>query len=183
MSGKILIADDDERLNELLQEIFSMEGYETVPVYNGTEVIREIEKDRGIQLLILDVMMPGLDGWEALEYVKAHFDVKVLVLTALGGENDEVRGLRLGADDFVSKPFGRAVLLERARRLIHEQRKSERKDYVCGRLRISQQECKVYLDSSELRLTTKEYQLLLLLMKNSKVVLDRDSILNKGSGL
>lgn len=179
MSEKILIADDDDRINELLQEIFEMEGYEVRAAYDGEEAIRILEEDGDIHLLILDIMMPELNGWEVLEYVKKNFDVKVLILTALGGEVDEVRGLRSGADDYVAKPFKRAVLLERARRLISDYRMNNERDYVCGGLRVRQIERKAYIGETELKLTTKEYQLLLLLIRNAKIVMDRDTILNK----
>lgn len=174
-----MIADDDDRVNELLQEIFTMEGYEVAVAYDGEEAIHMLEQDEEIHLLVLDVMMPKLDGWDVLEYVKKTFDVKVLILTALGSEMDEVRGLRAGADDYVSKPFRRAVLLERARRLLNEYRLVQTKDYYCGELCLKQAECKVYIGSEELKLTTKEYQLLQLLVKNNKMVLDRDTILDK----
>ena len=163
MGGKILIANDDNRVNELLQEIFMMEGYEVLAAYDGEEAIRLLEQGEQIDLLVLDVMMPVLDGWEVLDYVRERFEVKVLMLTALTDEVNEVRGLRAGADDYVAKPFKRAVLLERAKRLIQEQSEKHERDYVCGPLRVSQTECKVYVEGEELKLTMKEYNLLLLL--------------------
>lgn len=183
MSGKILIADDDIRINELLQDIFEMEGYDVFIAYDGEEAIRILEQNENIALMILDVMMPGLDGWEVLDYVKQKFEVRVLMLTALSDEGSEVRGLRRGADDYVTKPFRRAVLLERARRLLREHRDTQEKDFVCDGLRLSQAECKVYADGEEVKLTTKEYQLLLLLMKNNKIVMNRDVILEKIWGI
>ncbi len=179
MEGRILIADDDNRVNELLQEIFTMEGYEVLAAYDGEEALRLLEREEGVDLLVLDVMMPALDGWEVLEYVRERYEVKVLMLTALTDEGNEVRGLRAGADDYVAKPFKRAVLLERARRLIQEQSEKRARDYVCGPLRVRQRECKVYVDKEERKLTMKEYHLLLLLMKNNKLVLNRDVILEK----
>ncbi len=183
MGAKILIADDDNRINELLCEIFSMEGYETISAKNGMQVIEYLEQGALVELIILDVMMPGLDGWEVLDYVKEHFDVKVLILTALTGEMDEVRTLQKGADDYVAKPFKRAVLLERAKRLINEWNRVHEQDYICRDLRLSQAECKVYFKGEELKLTVKEYRLLLLLMQNSKIVLSREMILEKVWGI
>lgn len=179
MAEKILIADDDERINELLQEIFSMEGYEVCAAYDGEETIRILEKEREIHLLILDIMLPVMDGWDVLTYVKKNFDLKVLMLTALGSEEDELRGLRSGADDYVTKPFKRAILLERAKRLISEYKSSAERDYVCEELCIRQTERKVFVGDEERKLTLKEYQLLLFLVRNNRVVMDRDSILDK----
>lgn len=183
MGGRILIADDDIRVNELLQDIFEMEGFEVAAAYDGEQAILALEQDEGIDLLILDVMMPVYDGWEVLEYVRDHFEVPVLMLTALSDESSELRGLRRGADDYVPKPFRRAVLVERARRLIRGRRDTQEKDYVCGGLRLCQSGCRVYAGKKELRLTTKEYQLLLLMMKNHHIVLNRDAILEKVWGI
>ncbi|MGN0394905.1 MAG: response regulator transcription factor [Coprococcus sp.] len=183
MGAKILIADDDIRINDLLCEIFQMEGYETISAKSGTEVIEYLERGELVELIVLDVMMPGFDGWEVLDYVKERFDVKILMLTALTSEMDEVKSLQKGADDYVAKPFKRAVLLERARRLITEWKRVHEQDYVCGDLRLSQVECKVYFKGEELKLTVKEYKLLLLLMQNSKIVLSRELILEKVWGI
>lgn len=183
MGNKILIADDDSRINELLQEIFTTEGYEVIAAYDGEEAIRCLEEDADIALLVLDVMMPKLDGWDVLEYVRQQFDVKILMLTALTDEADEVRGLRGGADDYVAKPFRRAALLERAKRLIQERQLHQEACLSCGDLRVSRTECKVYRKEEELKLTLKEYQLLLLLMQNRKMVLSRAVILDKIWGM
>jgi DNA-binding response OmpR family regulator len=176
---KILIADDDERLNQMLRDIFEMENYQVLAAYDGHEVISYLQKIRDIKLVILDVMMPGLDGWDILEYVHNRFDTKILVLTALGDEQSELKALRAGADDFVSKPFSRAVLLERAGRLVRERVGEEELDYVCGDIRIRPVSHKVYLGDQELSLTIKEYELLKLLMDNSGIVLPREAIIER----
>lgn len=182
MNGRILVADDDIRVNGLLQDIFEMEGYEVLNAFDGEETLH-ILATQDVDLLVLDAMMPKLDGWEVLEYAKRQFETKVLMLTALSDESSEVRSLREGADDYVAKPFRRAILVERAKRLIGEHKKNREKDYVCKGLRISQSECKVYTDGEECRLTAKEYQLLLLLMKNHGIALNRDMILEKIWGI
>ncbi len=179
MMGKILVADDDIRVNKLLQDIFTLEGYEVVSAENGLEVLDILEKDNTILLVILDVMMPELNGWDVLEYVKEHYDVKVLMLTALDNEASEVRGLRGGADDYVAKPFRRAALLERVKRLIQDKLQQNSVEYQIDGLRISQKSCRVYRDKEELKLTIKEYQLLLLLVENCNIVLERERILER----
>ena len=123
--------------------------------------------------------MPKIDGWEMLAYIKMHYDVKVLMLTALGEEEDEVRGIRSGADDFVVKPFKRAILLERVKRLVSDIKDRSSVTFVCEDLTLSQSECRAYIKGEPVRMTTKEYQLLLLLMKNAKLALSREAILNK----
>lgn len=176
---KILVVDDDKRINELLDDIFTMEGFEVYRAFDGEEAIEILENVDDIEVVILDVMMPKIDGWEMLAYIRMHFDVKVLMLTALGEEEDEVRGIRSGADDFVVKPFKRAVLLERVKRLVSDFKDRSSTTYVCDDLTLIQSECRVYIKGQPIKMTTKEYQLLLLLMKNAKLALSRDSILNK----
>lgn len=175
----ILIVDDDVRINELLNDIFAMEGYETHRAFDGEEALEIIEKKKNIDLIVLDVMMPQFDGWEVLSFVKDNTDCKVLMLTALSDENSEVKAIKCGADDYVAKPFKRAVLLERAKRLIAERTKERNLRYISDGLVLSVKEHKVYVDGVESKLTAKEFNLLHLLMKNASIVLTREAILDK----
>lgn len=175
----ILVVDDDIRINELLCEIFSTEGYETIPAFDGEQALKKLEKNKNIDLIVLDVMMPEFDGWEVLKYVKDNTDCKVLMLTALTDEKSEVKAIRSGADDYVAKPFKRAVLLERAKRLVQERVKEKSRRYECESLVLSVMEHKVYIDGKEVKMTAKEFNLLHLLMKNSAIVLSREAILDK----
>ncbi len=179
MKQKILVVDDDKRINDLLRDIFTMEGYDVISAFDGEEAISIIDECEDIPLMILDVMLPGFDGWEVLDYVKKHFDTKVIMLTAITDEYSEAKGIRNGADDYVVKPFKRAALIERAKRLIGYSVDEVTCDLVSEGIRVSQKEMKVYLDGEEIKITPKEYQLLLLLMKNSPAVLNRDKILEK----
>ena len=177
--NKILVVDDDRRINELLDDIFTMEGFEVYRAFDGEEAIEILDNIDDIEVVILDVMMPKIDGWEMLAYIRMHYDVKVLMLTALSDEADEVRGIRSGADDFIVKPFKRAVLLERVKRLVSGSKDRSSITYVCEDLTLSQNECRAYIKGEPIRMTTKEYQLLLLLMKNARLALTREAILNK----
>lgn len=179
MDTKILVVDDDIRINELLCDIFTMEGFNVICAYDGESAINFLDADNDIKIVILDIMLPKIDGWELLGYIKDNFDVKVLMLTALGDEEDEVRGIRNGADDYVIKPFKRAVLLERVRRLSSAYDERINCNLSFNELTVNQRECRVTVKGEEIKLTTKEYQLLLLLMKNSKIVLKRETILDK----
>lgn len=183
MNGRLLIVDDDLRINELLQDIFIMEDYEVVSASNGQEALDILEKDNSIDLVLLDVMMPILDGWDVLGYIRERFPVKIIMLTALSSESSEVRGLREGADDYVSKPFRRAVLVERVRRLVRQKRQTDVQELHLGKLCLSQSRCMVFLDGNEVRMTGKEYQLLLYLLKNNNVVLTREQILDSVWGI
>lgn len=175
----ILVVDDDIRINELLCDIFSTEGYEVLSSFDGERALKKLEKNKNIDLIVLDIMMPELDGWEVLKYVKDNTDCKVLMLTALTDEKSEVTAIRSGADDYVAKPFKRAVLLERAKRLIQERTREKSRKYESDGLVLSVMEHKVYIDGNEVKMTAKEFNLLHLLMKNSSIVLSREAILDK----
>lgn len=177
--GKILVVDDDKRINELMVEIFTMEGYDVLNAFDGDEAIEILDKVTDIELIILDIMMPKIDGWDSLAYIKTHFDVKVIMLTALDEEEFEVRGIRSGADDYITKPFRRAVLLERVRRLMSDNKRRADSKLVSGPLTLIKSECRAYVDGEPIKLTTKEFQLLLLLMQNCKRALSRETILDK----
>lgn len=177
--NKILVVDDDIRINELITEIFNMEGFETVSAFDGSEAIAILEEANDIDVVILDIMMPKIDGWDSLAYIKTHYDVKVILLTALGDEENEVRGIRSGADDYIAKPFKRAVLLERVKRLISTYNERVDTKYISGPLTLVKGECRAYLDGVPIKLTTKEFQLLMLLMKNGRHALPREAILDK----
>lgn len=138
-----------------------------------------LDKNPEIPLIILDVMLPELDGWQVLSYVKEHYDSKVIMLSALSDEYSEAKGLRSGADDYVIKPFKRAALVERVKKLMSGFRKESSSELICEQLRVLQKEMKVLLYGEEIKITPKEYQLLLLFMKNSRIVLERDMILGK----
>ena len=176
---KILVVDDDIRINELLEDILTMEGYEVYKAFDGEEAIEILDNVADVDLVLLDIMMPKIDGWDLLAYIKSRYDLKVLMLTALGDEEDEVKGIRSGADDFVAKPFKRGVLLERIKRLLGDIKDRNSINYICENMTLCQSECRVYVDGKPVRMTTKEYQLLLLLMKNPRRALSRESILDK----
>ena len=176
---KILVVDDDRRINELLEDIFTMEGYEVFKAFDGEEAIEVLDNVEDIDLVLLDVMMPKIDGWDLLAYIRNRFDIKVLMLTALSDEEDEVKGIRSGADDYIVKPFKRAVLLERVRKLLGDIKLRNSVSYICDNMMLSQSEHRVYIDGQPVRMTTKEYQLLLLFMKNPNRALAREAILDK----
>ena len=176
---KILVVDDDRRINELLEDIFTMEGYEVFKAFDGEEAIEVLDNVEDIDLVLLDVMMPKIDGWDLLAYIRNRFDIKVLMLTALSDEEDEVKGIRSGADDYIVKPFKRAVLLERVRKLLGDIKLRNSVSYICDNMTLSQSEHRVYIDGQPVRMTTKEYQLLLLFMKNPNRALAREAILDK----
>ncbi|WP_432666482.1 response regulator transcription factor [Wukongibacter baidiensis] len=178
MNIKVLIADDELKYRELLSDFLENEGYEVIVGKDGSEAIELFFSTTGIDLVILDVMMPKLDGWEVCKEIRKNSDVPILMLTALGDENNEIHGLGLGADEYISKPFVYKVFMARVkvllRRVIRENKKTIQIEGI-----IIDQSCKtVSVNENTIDLTHKEYKLLLYLVKNIKSVLSREQILN-----
>ncbi|WP_166242070.1 response regulator transcription factor [Paenibacillus turpanensis] len=181
---KILVVDDDEKITSMLRRGLAFEGYQVFIANHGLEGLRVIlEEDP--DAVILDVMMPKLDGWEVCRRIReGGSEVPVLMLTAKDEVGDRVRGLDLGADDYLVKPFALEELLARVRALLRR-RTSDRGDDA-GARRLSFEDLVMDLDAREVvrggklvELTTKEFDLLHLFMQNPKRVLSRDIIMEK----
>lgn len=173
----LLIADDDVTLRKLLRDILKKQGFTVTEAANGREAIDLFFGRETFDLVILDVMMPVYDGWEVLEEIRAHSDVPVLMLTALGDEHHEVQGLTHGADDYMAKPFSYAIFVARVNALLRKTLKDQTSVLSCGELRVDQTLRKVFLNDEELFLNNKEFRLLCCLMKNERIVLSRDKLL------
>jgi DNA-binding response OmpR family regulator len=156
-----------------------MEDFQVYSAMNGQEALDVMEQHPQIDLVVLDIMMPGLSGWDILPYLKENYEACVLMLTALSDSANEVRGLRKGADDYVRKPFSRAVLMERSRRLIRNKHENLKREYCFQELCLDPWSRKVTIGGNHVSLTGREYQLLYLLMSNSNMVMSRDVIIER----
>jgi len=182
MREKILVIDDDEKITSLLRRSLAFEGYSVTTANNGLEGLKKMLEDEP-HLIILDVMMPQVDGWEVCRRVReAGSEVPVMMLTAKDEITDRVKGLDLGADDYMVKPFALEELLARVRALLR--RKVEKAEQPSNRIVF--EDIVLDLDSREviragavIELTTKEFELLYLFMQNPKRVLSRDIIMEK----
>ncbi|MFC4809225.1 response regulator transcription factor [Paenibacillus sp. GCM10023250] len=182
MRPHILVVDDDEKITSLLRRSLAFEGYEVATANNGLEGLKQMLSSDP-NLLILDVMMPQVDGWEVCRRVReGGSSVPILMLTAKDDIQDRVRGLDLGADDYLVKPFALEELLARVRALLR--RKPDKLEESASRLQF--EDLTLDLDSREairngrrIDLTAKEFDLLQLLMQNPRRVLTRDAIMDK----
>lgn len=180
MELNILVADDDAVFRELICDILVQQHYSVIEAENGQQAVDLFfAASSQIHLVILDVMMPHLDGWEALEIIRSDSDVPVLMLTALGDETYEIKGLRLGADDYISKPFSYEVFIARVGTLLRKTKRDRKADLSVGKLFIHQLAHRVLVDSEEVTLNRKEYLLLLYLIQNRGLLLDRERILSR----
>lgn len=175
---KVLFADDEERMRKLLSDFLRKEGYTTICAENGREALDLFYQNEDISLLILDVMMPEMDGWEVCREVRKSSRIPIIMLTARDQEADELQGFALGADEYISKPFSPPILIARVNALL---RRTERKNYPprsVGGLLIDENAHYVYVDDQAVDLTPKEFELLLYLVDHEGRALNRDQIVN-----
>ncbi|MBQ2296012.1 MAG: response regulator transcription factor [Clostridia bacterium] len=175
MSKKIIVADDEPALRELVADYFEVEGYEVLQADDGDVAISLLEKNSDTDAIIMDVMMPELDGWSATKKIREFSSVPILMLTARSQEFDQLMGFESGADDYVTKPFSLAVLEKRIDALIKRSKGSVKFDTG---LVINSEAYTATIDSKPLDLTVKEFELLKTLKENTGRVFTRDQLLD-----
>ena len=178
---KILICDDERDIVSALKIYLEAEGYAAVCTYSGQEALDALERDGEIRLVLLDIMMPGLDGLAALARIRERSNVPVIFLTAKAEDTDKILGLNLGADDYVTKPFNPVELLARVRSQLRRYLQlgggtQPEGALTVGGVRLDDARKEVTLDGEALSLTPTEYEILRLLMQNPGRVFRPDAI-------
>ena len=174
MPKKILIVEDEANIRELLRLYLEREGYTVLEAENGVEGIKKWKSDKP-DMLLLDVMMPVMDGWEVCREIRAESDVPIIMLTAKGETADRVSGLEMGADDYIVKPFEVVELLARVDVVLRRYNKTDAVIEIGG-LRIDTRAMQVWRGTEEISLTHKEYDLLLFFARNPGTALYRETI-------
>jgi len=175
----ILVIDDEERIRHLVRMYLEREGYEVDEAGNGREALDKIQKN-DYALLILDLMMPEIDGWKVCRDVREKSDIPIIMLTARGEEFDRVLGFELGADDYLVKPFSTKELVARVKALLRRSRASSAlssQDLVYGPLKIEKDKHRVSIDDEQIPFTPREFELLYFLAKNPSRVFSREQLM------
>ena len=175
----ILVVDDESRMRKLLRDFLSAKGYQILEAEDGEKAIEVFEENKNkVKLILLDVMMPKLDGWSVLRKIRQDSNVPVIMLTARGEEQDELFGFELGVDEYISKPFSPKILVARIKAILNrtQAKESQTKDY--GGIVIDTEGRTVSVDGKPIELSLREYELLKYLLDNENVALSRDKILN-----
>lgn len=178
-SAKILIADDEEGIRNMIKEYMSLENYQLTEAVDGMDALNHFQKEN-FDLIIVDVMMPKLDGWALCREIRKSSRVPIIMLTARGEEYDKLFGFELGVDDYVVKPFSPRELMARIKALLTRsqvQNRSPKNEIIFEGLQIDLDGRSVYCDGKELSMTPKEYELLVFLAQNPKKVISREQIL------
>lgn len=183
MSFKILVVEDEAKIRRLVADYLKNDGYEVIEACDGEEGLACFYSTKELDLVILDVMMPKMNGWEVCEEIRMSSEIPILFLTALSDTDDEIQGLELGADDYIAKPFSYSVFIARVRNLLKRQLKNKKTQYVLHEFVLDTDLRSLYKNQILVELSPKEYDLLLYFFKNANQVLERQQILDQVWGL
>ena len=175
----ILVVDDEIRMRKLIKDFLVAKGYSILEAEDGEKALEVFEENKNkINLVLLDVMMPKLDGWSVLRQIRQESKVPIIMLTARGEEQDELFGFELGVDEYISKPFSPKILVARVEAILKRTApdSKEVKDY--GGIEIDKEGRTVKVDGKLIELSLREYELLTYLVENKDIALSRDKILN-----
>lgn len=176
---KILVVDDESRMRKLVADFLGRENFVVVEATNGEEAIQIFDKEKDIAIIILDVMMPKVDGWEVCEKVRETSKVPIIMLTARSDEKDELRGFELGVDEYIAKPFSPKILVARVNALLRRSTSDEQEDIIeIGGIRLNKHAHTVDIDNNPIELSFKEFELLSYFMERKGMALSREKILN-----
>ncbi|MCR5686931.1 MAG: response regulator transcription factor [Lachnospiraceae bacterium] len=176
---RILVADDESRMRKLVSDFLVRKDYQVVEAADGQEALDIFFEQKDIDLVILDVMMPKMDGWEVLKEIREYSQVPVIMLTAKGDERDELNGFDLGADEYISKPFSPKILVARVEALLRRSNLiTEEAKLETGGIVLDKAGHTVTIDGKGIELSFKEFELLAYFMENQGLALSREKILN-----
>lgn len=177
---RVLVVDDEERLRKLVRDFLIKEDYEVLEAFDGQEALEVFEEHPDIALILLDVMMPRLNGFDTLKEIRKTSQVPVIMLTAKSEEEDELNGFALGVDEYISKPFSPKVLVARVNAVLRrsQDESAGEKNLSVGGIEMSIDAHEVMIDGKRLDLSVKEFELLEYFIRNQGMALSREKILN-----
>lgn len=176
---KILVVDDESRMRKLVHDFLTKAGYQVLEAADGAEAVDIFFERNDISMVILDVMMPKLDGYQVLKEIRAYSQVPVVMLTARGEEHDELKGFELGVDEYISKPFSPKILVARVEALLRRNNERTGTEMLeVGGIVLNKSAHTVTIDGKDVELSYKEFELLAYFMENKGIALSREKILN-----
>jgi DNA-binding response OmpR family regulator len=181
MNKTVLLVEDEQRLREIVSDYFASEGFEVLEAEDGKQALALFEAQE-VDLVVLDIMLPEIDGWSVCRRIRKESVVPIIMLTARADEEDTLLGFELGADEYVTKPFSPKVLVARAKTLLKRAKGSvglEENTLSVSGIEVNKLSRTVTVDGQEVILTHKEFELLVYLMENKGIVLSRQHLLNQ----
>ena len=176
---KILVVDDESRMRKLVKDFLQRQNYTVLEAADGEQAVDLFYEEKDIALIILDVMMPKMDGWEVCREIRQYSKVPIIMLTARGDERDELLGFQLGVDEYISKPFSPKILVARVEAILRRAGVTGQDETIeAGGIRIDKSAHQVLIDGKSVELSFKEFDLLSYLVENKGIALSREEILN-----
>ena len=176
---KILVVDDESRMRKLVKDFLAKSGYAVIEAGDGSEALDLFFQQKDIALILLDVMMPKMDGWQVCREIRAYSQVPIIMLTAKSDERDELAGFELGVDEYISKPFSPKILVARVEAILRRTGQSGQNVILRGGgIVLDKGAHQVMIDDSPVDLSYKEFELLAYFMENKGIALSREKILN-----
>ena len=177
---KILMVDDESRMRKLVSDFLTRNQFQVLEAEDGEQALDIFYREKDLALLILDVMMPGVDGWQVCREVRSVSKVPIIMLTARGDEQDELLGFELGVDEYISKPFSPKILVARVEALLRRSGQMDKGEVMfCGGIELDKAGHRVTIGGKELDLSYKEFELLAYFIENKGIALSREKILNQ----
>lgn len=176
---KILVVDDESRMRKLVSDFLTKKNFQVLEAGNGEEAIDIFYAEKDVALIILDVMMPKMDGWEVCREIRKNSKVPIIMLTARGDERDELLGFELGVDEYISKPFSPKILVARVEAILRRTGQGNTEDTLsAGGIVIDKAAHIATVDGKTMDLSFKEFELLTYFLENQGIALSREKILN-----
>ena len=176
---KILVVDDEARMRKLVKDFLSKSGYEVLEAEDGSQALDIFFEQNDIALIILDVMMPKMDGWQTCREIRQYSKVPIIMLTAKSDERDELQGFQLGVDEYISKPFSPKILVARVEAILRRTNQlAEEEKLEAGGIVLDKAAHSVTIDGQPIDLSYKEFELLAYFLENKGIALSREKILN-----
>lgn len=176
---KILVVDDESRMRKLVRDFLTKSDYEVIEAGDGEEALDQFYAHKDIALIVLDVMMPKMDGWQVCREIRSQSKVPIIMLTARADEQDELQGFQLGVDEYISKPFSPKILVARIEAILRRTNQLNEEEVLdCGGIRINKAAHQVLIDGKPVELSYKEFELLTYFVENKGIALSREKILN-----
>ena len=176
---KILVVDDESRMRKLVRDFLVKSGFEVLEAGDGEAALDLFYEDKEIALIILDVMMPKMDGWAVCREIRQHSKIPIIMLTAKGEERDELLGFELGVDEYISKPFSPKILVARVEAILRRTSQIQSGETLsAGGIEINKAAHMASVDGNPLELSYKEFELLTYFLENQGIALSREKILN-----
>ena len=176
---KILVVDDESRMRKLVRDFLEKADYQVIEAENGERAVDIFFEEKEIALILLDVMMPKMDGWQVCREIRQYSKVPMIMLTARADERDELMGFNLGVDEYISKPFSPKILVARVNAVLRRAGKADAADVLeVGGIKVDKTAHQVFIDGAPIELSFKEFELLQYFVENVGIALSREKILN-----